>query len=93
MREDEKKKKKIFSIHWFTHQRTTKRQGWASPEPRASTGSPMWVQGSRHLGHFLQLSQAHYLEAGSEEEQLGHKLASQATQPATPQLWSQTQTL
>lgn len=31
-------------------------EGERGQEPRASSGSPMWVQGPEHLGHLLLLS-------------------------------------
>lgn len=63
--------KKRFSIHWFFPLKHPNNQGWA----RASSGSPICMQGPKYLSHLSLLSQPHYQRAGSKVGQLGNEKA------------------
>lgn len=48
---------------------------WGGPKPRASSGSSMWVQESKHLNHALLFSQKKQHGVGSETHEPGLDLA------------------
>lgn len=70
------RKREITFSYWFTSPNSHNGQVWARQKTEASTpsGSPIWVQGPKLLGHPFLCSQAHSQGTKWEAELLGLKL-------------------